>query len=67
MWNWGGRPKRDIPQVNYAESSSDKELPFKSPTRPFHTREGSPAELFVPPLSDNVDEVLEEVSEKLVT
>ena len=82
MWGWG-RPRRDLPEVNYAENSdSDSEdeigLPadafnnaFNSPPvtpppqQPVHTKEGSPQELFVPQLNDNVDEVLEEVQYRL--
>ena len=66
MWNnyWGGRARRDIPQVNYRETSSEEDdfdSPLQSPTRPVNTREGSPAELAVPQLNDNVDEELESV------
>ena len=70
MWGWG-RPKRDIPQVNYAESSEEEEnfedgltfnSPLISPQRPLPTREGSPVELAHPTLNDNVDETLEEVT-----
>ena len=70
MWVWG-RPKRDLPPVNYAETSSEDEFdlpanafksPLRSPQQPVHTREGSPQLLAHPTLNDNVDEVLEEVS-----
>ena len=68
MWNnyFSGRPKRDIPQHNYKESSSeDEEDEFVSPSRPPVTRAGSPAELAIPQLNDNVDEELEKVSATL--
>ena len=68
MWGWG-RPKRDLPTINYNESSSEEEdnfgLPdnaFHSPRVPVHTRAGSPQLLAHPTLNDNVDEVLEEVN-----
>ena len=73
MWGWG-RPRRDLPPVNYAESDSDDpedelalpadafNTPLNSPQRPVNTREGSPQELAYPPLCDNVDEELEEVA-----
>ena len=69
MWGWG-RPKRDIPEVNYAESSEEEDFedglnfasPSTTPRQPVHTREGSPVILAHPTLNDNVDEVLEEVS-----
>ena len=71
MRGWG-RPKRDLPEVDYNESSSsDDDLalpanafrsPLRSPQQPVHTREGSPQLLAHPTLCDNVDEVLEEVS-----
>ena len=74
MWNWG-RALRDLPPVNYAESSSSSEenyeeglnfnSPLQSPRRPLNTREGSPVELFHPPLRDNVDEDLELVNYRL--
>ena len=76
MWGWG-RPRRNLPEVNYAESESEDDInlpdnafenhsPLQSPTRPVHTREGSPVELAHPTLADNVDEVLEEVNWALV-
>ena len=72
MWNnyWSGRSRRDVPQVNYNESSSSEDdddfnSPLVSPTRPLPTREGSPAELAIPTLNDNVDEDLEAVSRQL--
>ena len=77
MWGWG-RPRRDLPAVNYAESEeedSDKEdinlpdnafsSPLQSPARPVVTRAASPVILAHPTLNDNVDEVLEEVQYKL--
>ena len=69
MWPWPGRPKRDIPSVNYTEGDSEGEdfdSPLTSPKAPVHTRQGSPARLAVPTLCDNVDEVLYDVSERLV-
>ena len=64
MWGWGRL--RELPQVNYNESSSsDDELnlpadafnsPLNSPQQPVHTREGSPQLLAHPTLNDNVDE-----------
>ena len=67
MWNsyWAGRPRRDVPQVNYNESSDEYDSPLQSPSRPPVTRAGSPAELAVPTLNDNVDEELEAVSQTL--
>ena len=66
MWNNYFRPRRDIPQVNYAESSTDDdEEHFVSPRRPLQTKEGSPAELAVPTLNDNVDEELNQVRQAL--
>ena len=71
MWPFGGRPRRDLPPVNYSENSSEDEnfedglvfnSPLQSPQRPLPTREGSPVELAHPTLNDNVDEVLEEVT-----
>ena len=72
MWGWG-RPKRDLPPVNYAETSSDEEfeqgLDFNQvdavPAVPVHTREGSPVDLAHPTLNDNVDDTLEDVNYKL--
>ena len=77
MWGWG-RPRRDIPQVDYAESDDDDETndedfeqglafdsPLQSPVRPVPTRAGSPQLLAHPTLNDNVDEVLEDVTWKL--
>ena len=73
MWGWG-RPRRDLPAVNYAESDDEEEFalpeeafnsPLQSPVRPVHTREASPVLLAHPTLNDNVDEVLEEVQYKL--
>ena len=70
MWGWG-RPKRDIPQVDYAESDSEEDnyeegldfsSPLQSPVRPVPTRAGSPQLLAHPTLNDNVDEDLEEVA-----
>ena len=71
MWNnyFSGRPSRSLPQVNYKEQSSDEdeENPenFVSPGRPPVTRAGSPVELAIPHLNDNVDEDLERVSQTL--
>ena len=70
MWNsyWSGRSRRDVPQVNYNESSSEDEdynSPLVSPARPPPTRAGSPVELAVPTLNDNVDEELESVRQTL--
>ena len=66
MWNnyFSGRPRRDVPQVNYNESSEDED-DFRSPGRPPVTREGSPQPLAVPQLNDNVDEDLERVAQTL--
>ena len=67
MWGWV-RPKRNVPEVNYNESSDDEDQydsPLVSPTRPPPTRAGSPAELAVPTLNDNVDEELEVVRQTL--
>ena len=74
MWSWG-RPKRDLPQINYNESSEEEEnfqdglnfdSPLQSPRRPLPTREGSPVTpVGGPTLADNVDEELEEVQWKL--
>ena len=64
MWNNYFRPRRDLPQVNYNESS-DEEDPFLSPERPVNTRAGSPVELAVPTLNDNVDEELDQVRQTL--
>ena len=70
MWNsyWSGRTRRELPQVNYNESSEEEEnfdSPLQSPNRPVNTRQGSPVELAVPHLNDNVDEELEQVSQAL--
>ena len=76
MWPFGGRPRRDLPPVNYTESSSESGeedfeaglafgSPLQSPQRPLPTREGSPQLLHHPTLNDNVDEDLEEVQWKL--
>ena len=55
-----------MPQVNYNESSSDSsEDNFLSPERPVHTRAGSPVQLAVPHLNDNVDEELNQVRQTL--
>ena len=66
MWNnyFSGRPKRDLPPVNYRDESSDEET-FQSPERPPVTRQGSPQLLAVPQLNDNVDEELEAVAQTL--
>ena len=69
MWNsyWSGRSRRDLPQVNYNESSDEDDYnsPLVSPSRPPVSRAGSPVTLAVPTLSDNVDEELEAVSRTL--
>ena len=70
MWNsyWNGRARRDVPQVNYNKSSEDEEeynSPLVSPSRPPPTRAGSPVDLALPTLSDNVDEELNLVSNTL--
>ena len=71
MWNsyWSGRTRRELPEVNYNESSEEEDddynSPLVSPTRPVPTRAGSPAELAVPVLNDNVDEELEAVRRTL--
>ena len=73
MFGWG-RPRRDLPEVNYAESSESEEdleegldfdSPLTSPQRPLPTQEGSPVLLAVPTLNDNVDEELKAVSREL--
>ena len=62
--------------MDYTENSDDEEefedgLDFDNievnliPAVPVHTREGSPVDLEYPPLSDNVDEILEDVNYKL--
>ena len=71
MWNnyWSGRSRRNVPEVNYNESSEEEDdfgSPLQSPTRPVNTRQGSPVELAVPTLNDNVDEELEAVSQQLL-
>ena len=67
MWtNWTGRPSRNLPRPNYKDESSDEyDSPIASPNRPVNTRQGSPAELLIPQLNDNVDEELEQVSQTL--
>ena len=67
MWNnYFNRPRRDLPRPNYNESSEDEyDSPLVSPARPPPTRAGSPVELAVPTLNDNVDEDLEIVSQTL--
>ena len=64
MWNnyFSGRPRRDVPQHNYKESSDEDDESLVSPCRPPVTRAGSPAELAIPQLNDNVDEDLEKVN-----
>ena len=67
MWGWG-RPRRNLPRVNYNDSSDDEDdfgSPIQSPNRPVNTRQGSPAELVIPQLNDNVDEDLESVRDAL--
>ena len=79
MWGWG-RPKRDLPEINYNENSNSSEgeeedyesglnfnSPLQSPLRPLPSRQGSP--VYVeggPTLYDNVDDTLEEVHDKLL-
>ena len=65
MWNnyLSGRPRRDVPRVNYNESSDEDN--FQSPDRPPVTRQGSPQLLAVPQLNDNVDEDLDRVHQTL--
>ena len=69
MWNsyWSGRPRRNVPQVNYNQDSSEEDYdsPLQSPNRPPPTRAGSPVELAIPTLGDNVDEELESVAQTL--
>ena len=70
MWNsyWASRPRRNLPEVNYRDSSEDEDdfdSPLVSPSGPRPTREGSPVELAIPTLGDNVDEELEAVSQVL--
>ena len=70
MWNsyWSGRSRRELPQVNYNESSDEENnfgSPLQSPNRPVNTRQGSPVELAIPTLNDNVDEELTAVSRAL--
>ena len=69
MWNsyWSGRSRREVPQVNYNESSGEEEFdsPLVSPQRPPASRAGSPQPLAIPTLGDNVDEELEAVSQTL--
>ena len=65
MWNnYFNRPRRDVPQINYNESSEDED-DFRSPERPPVTRAGSPQLLAIPQLNDNVDEDLEQVNRVL--
>ena len=69
MWNsyWSGRTRRDLPRPNYNESSEDEyDSPLVSPSRPVNTRAGSPVELAIPTLNDNVDEDLEQVQSILL-
>ena len=70
MWNnyFSGHTRRDIPQVNYNEESDEEEYdsPLVSPVRPLPTRAGSPIELAVPTLNDNVDEELAAVAQSLI-
>ena len=68
MWNsyWSSRPRRDLPRPNYNESSEEEyDSPLVSPQRPPVTRAGSPAELAIPTLNDNVDEELSIVAQTL--
>ena len=69
MWNsyWNGRSRRNLPEVDYRDLSSEEEYdsPLVSPQRPPVTRAGSPVELAIPTLADNVDEDLNAVSQAL--
>ena len=72
MWNnyWGNRTRRNVPQHNYNEESSSEDedqydSPLVSPSRPPPTRAGSPVDLAVPTLADNVDEELNQVTQTL--
>ena len=73
MWNnyWGGasgsgRPSRNLPKKNYKEESSESDdSPLTSPSRPPVSRAGSPPELAIPQLNDNVDEELIQVRNTL--
>ena len=49
--------------MNYNESSDEDD--FRSPSRPPVSRSGSPVELAIPQLNDNVDEELEQVKQVL--
>ena len=77
MFGWG-RPRRELPEINYKESSSSGseeedfqaglnfESPLQSPRRPLPTREGSPVLVpGGPALAANVNDELEEVQLKL--
>ena len=72
MWPWPGRPKRDIPQVNYTESSSEEDYeeglnfnsPLQSPRRPHQSSSASPRALLQPD-PPPIDEVLQQVNVKL--
>ena len=75
MWPWPGRPKRDIPQVNYTESSSEEDYeeglnfnsPLTSPSRPHQTPSISPRALLQPdpPPTDEVLQVVTNILEDL--
>ena len=76
MWPWPGKPKRDLPVIDYNEDTDEEDsenefgLPenaFASPRVPHHTRAGSPAEeaSVYPSLADNVDEDLVQVRQTL--
>ena len=72
MWPWPNRPKRDIPQIDYNESSSEGDYeeglnfnsPLQSPTRPHQSVSVSPRTLLQPD-PPPVDEILQRVSVKL--
>ena len=53
--------------MNHNESSEEEDFnsPLVSPSRPPVTRAGSPVELAIPTLNDNVDEDLEAVRQTL--
>ena len=73
---FGGWNFRNLPKVNYADSTSSEEdletglnfeSPLQSPRRPLPTREGTPTGCVEggPTLADNVDDTLEEANWKL--
>ena len=72
MWPWPGRPSRNIPQVNYAESDSEEDFeenlnfnsPLQSPTRPPQSPSASPRALLQPD-PPPIEETLQKVNDKL--